>query len=112
MDPSLAKCSRTLESVLRAYQMFAEKGDSSSCIYGKAHLTGSLLCNCISYGSARRQGKKVLETLDVASTNSNCQREERARGTFPSFVDLVVFKISGSALQSAFQMIDFTGRCD
>ena len=25
MDPSLAKCSRTLESVLRAYQMFAEK---------------------------------------------------------------------------------------
>ena len=59
------------------------KGDSSSCKYDKAHLKGSLLCNCISYGSARPRGKKILETLDVASTNSKCQREERA----PSFVD-------------------------
>ena len=58
------------------------------------------------------KGKKGLETLDFASGNSNCQREERARGTSPSFVDLVVFKISGSALQSAFEMVDFTGRCD
>ena len=33
--------------------------------------------------------KKVLETLDVASTNGNCKREERARGTSPSFVNQV-----------------------
>ena len=58
------------------------------------------------------EGKKILEALDVASTNSKCQREERARGTSPSFVDLVVLKIHGSTLQSAFEIIDFTGRCD
>ena len=57
------------------------------------------------------EGKTVLEPLDVASTNSNCQREERAR-RIPSLTKLAVLKIHGSALQEAFEIIDFTGRCD
>ena len=44
------------------------------------------------------EGKTVLEPLDVASTNSNCQREERAR-RIPSLTKLAVLKIHGSALQ-------------
>ena len=46
-------------------------------------------------------------------TNSNCRKEKRARGTsLLSLTKLVVFKIRGSALQSAFEIIDFTERCD
>ena len=90
--------------------MFAEK--ETHLVAYMAKPTQKLPCSAIAFRMVAHadKGKKVLETLDVASTNSNCQREETARGTSPSFVDLVVFKIRGSALQSAFEMIVFTGR--
>ena len=88
MDPSLAKCSRTLESVLRAYQMFAEKETFLVANMAK-HTFKKVPCSAIAFRMVAHadEGKKVLEPLDVASTNSNCQREERARGTSPSFFD-------------------------
>ena len=89
MDPSLAKYSRTLEESLKSLSNVRGKGDSSSCKYGKAHLKGSFSEIAFRVVAHTDDGKKVLETLDVASTKGNCKREERARGTSPSFVHIL-----------------------
>ena len=105
---------KTGSSHLQSLSNVRGKGDSSSCKYGKAHIKGSQLCNCISYGGARRRGEKKylnLQMLQVQIVTVRGRKEHRGLPLL-SLTKLVVFKFRGSALQSAFEIIDFTGRCD
>ena len=86
-------CSRTLESVLRAYYLFGEK----ETLLVANMVKGSLLWNCISYGSARRRGKKSTWNFTCCKYKTVTLRGRREHRGLPllSLTKLVVFKIRG-----------------
>lgn len=75
MDPSLAKCFRTLESMSRAYQVFLKWRLLQLQIWQRP-LKGFPLSNCISYCKARRRLK--LQMLQVQTVTDSM-------GDFPFF---------------------------
>ena len=60
------------------------------------------------------EGKKKYLNLEMLQEQIVTVRGRKEHGGLPllSLTKLVVFKIPGSALQWAFEIIGFTGRCD